>query len=394
MRYYQRRPWVPDKTSITLQECNVRKTAGHDEHPGKVLGSFGERTILSEIIMPRLALGKAGAEGIGDDCAEIAVPPAGHTILATIDPCPSPVVFELGDHDYWHYGRMTILINVSDLAAMGAKPIGILVSTVMPDDMLIKDYHRYLDGLVDASDEWDCPILGGNIKDGREFTSTGSAIGSAPADAILRRTGAQKGDKVCVVGRMGLFWAAVLQHLSPKQLKVSETSSIELHNALHRPTARLKEALILARSGLVTACMDASDGVGACLTELALKNGLDLVVDASRLVPDAAVDEIATQVPMDARKFMLAWGNWELVLTVRPNDVSAVERLAQVHNFPISIIGEMCDVGGTVWLSSEGKRGRLTNFASERFTGTSYFTHGLESYMRWLVDVPLTEDRL
>jgi thiamine monophosphate kinase len=91
---------------------------------------------------------------------------------------------------------------------------------------------------------------------------------------------------------------------------------------------------------------------------------------------------------------MLAWGNWELILTVRPGDVDALARLAQKHSFPMSVIGEMRDVGSGVWLSSEGKRGRLTNFASERFTGTSYFTQGLESYMRWLIDVPLTEEQL
>src|ERR1017187_9544218 len=145
-KYYQRRPWVPDKTSIPPQAGYISKSNSQEEQQSQVLGTLGERTILSDIIMPRIALGEAGADGIGDDCAEIAVPPAGHTILATTDPCPSPVAFVLGDHDYWHYGRMTVLINVSDLAAMGAKPIGILVSTVMPNDMLINDYQRFLDG--------------------------------------------------------------------------------------------------------------------------------------------------------------------------------------------------------------------------------------------------------
>jgi thiamine-monophosphate kinase len=350
------------------------------------LGSLGERAILEDIVIPRLSLSTWGVAGIGDDCAEIPVPPQDCTMLVTTDPCPRPLVFELADRDYWHYGNMTILINVSDLAAMGADPSGIVISTVMPNDMPVCDYIRYLDGLVEAADEWNCPIVGGNIKDGPEFTSTGTAFGTVEPGNIMRRTGAEPGDVVCVIGEMGLFWAAVLQQLTPAGIAVSAKSSAALRRALYRPVPRLLEGRLLAQSGVVTACMDASDGVGACLTELGARNSLDIVIDGDSLVPHTAVAEVAAQFGIDPRKLMLAWGNWELVCTVRPESAKLLRVLATEHGFPLSVIGTTCAGSGKVWAAVGGAQRQVANFASERFTRTSYFTHGLKSYMHWLID--------
>jgi len=361
---------------------------GRDE----LLGTLGERSILTNILIPRLAGSNAGSQAIGDDCAELLSPDPGYAFLATTDPCPTPVVFDLEDRDYWHYGRMTILINVSDLAAMGAVPQGILISTVMPNEMRVADYQRYLDGLIEAAAEWGCPIVGGNIKDGPEFTSTGTAFGTAPVTNIMRRTGARVGDVVCVAGRMGLFWAAVLQRLSHRDLRISPQSSADLKEALYRPIARLKEGLILADSGLVTACMDSSDGVGACLVELADKNCVDVTLDVDGLIPEQSVREVADELAIDPRKLLLAWGNWELVFTVAPDNLDALVDLAVSHDLPIAQIGRLSEGEGHVWLTEGLRRRPVNNFASERFTSLSYFTHGLKSYMQWLIEAPLTSE--
>jgi thiamine-monophosphate kinase len=259
--------------------------------------------------------------------------------------------------------------------------------------MLVSDYRRYLDGLVDAADEWNCPVLGGNIKDGPEFTSTGTAFGTVPKESIMRRKGARPGDRVCVVGHMGLFWAAVLQQMSTAEIAVSDSAGAAMRRALELPVARLREGRILAESGLVTACMDSSDGVAGCLTELALKNGLDVIIDGAALVPDPAVSEVASALSIDPRKLMLSWGNWELVLTVSPESADSIQRLADKHQFPLSFIGTTREGTGSVLLATGESLHQVTNFASERFTGTSYFTHGLRSYMELLIDAPLTEKK-
>ena len=224
------------------------------------------------------------------------------------------------------------------------------------------DYQRFLDGLVEAADEWRCPILGGNVKDGPEFTATGTAIGSVQADLILRRTGARPGDKICVIGHMGLFWAAALERLSSRRIRVSESSAEQLKHALYRPIPRNREAQILAQAGVVSSCTDASDGVGASLAKLADANGLDAIVDADRLVPDRRAVEVAEQLDIEPIRLALAWGNWELVCTVPAAAVDEAVRLSKVHEFPLKVVGGMIEGSGRVRMSSN-LRQTMTTFA-------------------------------
>ena len=71
--------------------------------------------------------------------------------LISTDPCPLPVSWMLGDKDYKHYGWYSLLINVSDIAAMGGHVKGIVLATVMSPEMPFKDYERFLKGVKEAS---------------------------------------------------------------------------------------------------------------------------------------------------------------------------------------------------------------------------------------------------
>src|SRR5436309_761620 len=108
------------------------------------LRDLGERRIVKELIAPRFPQSEDQMMGIGDDCAVIPMCSPDQVLVMTTDPCPTPVVCLIEREDYYHYGRLTALINVSDLAAMGAKPIGLLISTIMPEDMRVADYERFL----------------------------------------------------------------------------------------------------------------------------------------------------------------------------------------------------------------------------------------------------------
>lgn len=358
---------------------------------GATLSSLGERGILESVILPRVSRSKAGAHGIGDDCAELLSAELDEILLITTDPCPTPVVFELGDRDYWHFGWMTILINVSDLAAMGGAPVGIVVSTVMPEDQCVGDYDRFLEGLTAAADTWGCPILGGNIKDGPDFTATGTAMGTVSAQRVMRRIGAQSGDLVFVVGNMGLFWASVLAKVGRDDLELTADTRECLHEALHRPVARLAEGRVLSSLGVVSSCMDASDGVSGCLSEIARVNSLDIVIENDLFTPHSAVREVAEKLDTDFRKLMLSWGNWELVFTAPPSAHADIERLAKAHNMPVQVLGYTREGNGQVLLETDQKIYRMTDFSSQRFAATSYFTHGIKSFSTWLAEAPLVE---
>jgi thiamine-monophosphate kinase len=297
----------------------------------------------------------------------------------------------LGDPDFYHFGRLTVLINVSDLAAMGATPVAILVSTIMPEDMTVSDYRRFLDGVAEASEEWACPVVGGNIKDGAEFSASGSAVGSVPKDCLMLRTGARPGDRVMVVGEMGLFWAAVLHKLSGDPVPGEENAQL-LRRAESRPVARIREGIALGRSKLASACMDSSDGVIGCLRELAIKNAASIIVDSSRLTPHPAVRHAAAMAGIDPRKLMLSWGDWQLVFTAPPVHSAPIAELMTALGATCCDIGEVAEGPSDVFLVIEGRPSVLTNFASERFAPTSIFSHGLNAYVDFLRREPLTVD--
>ncbi|MBC8232176.1 thiamine-phosphate kinase [bacterium] len=354
----------------------------------QTLQDLGERKIVRELIAPRFPVMDANVIGIGDDCAVLPAPPPGQALVMTIDPCPTPVVCMVEPLDMYHYGRMTVLINVSDLAAMGARPLGILISTVMPEDMAVVDYERFLNGLAEASREWSCPVVGGNIKDGPSFTATGSAFGTVKMECVMRRTGAMPGDRVCVIGEMGLFWAAVLTRLVPN-LHLNASYQSILDDALYKPVARIQEGIALAEARGATACMDSSDGITGCLYELSSVNQVDIVVKAYSLRTHPAVSQVASHANIDARKLMFSWGDWELVCTVPPETYDEVKFLIESFGTPCYDIGEVREGTGKVWLEEKGQLGQLTNFASERFCGTSFFTHGLDAYLDFLRTQPL-----
>jgi thiamine-monophosphate kinase len=352
------------------------------------LGQLGERRIVEELVRPRFPSSNV-VVGIGDDCAVLPPAKPDELLVFTTDPCPVPVICLLGETDFYHYGRMTVLINISDLAAMGARPLGLLISTVMPEDMLIADYERFLDGAAEASAEWSCPVVGGNIKDGPSFTATGSALGAVRNDSVMLRTGARPGDRLLVIGEMGVFWAAVLRRMNPSITFDPEYDGL-LRQVWYRPIARIREGMALGESKLATSCMDSSDGVIGCLQELASKNSMDVIVEASLLHPHPVVESAASATAIDPRKLMLSWGDWQLVCTAPPARVRPIQALMKSLGTPCYEIAYLTEGDGRVLLHEENKRAVISNFASERFCATSFFTHGLDAYIEFLRKQPLT----
>jgi thiamine-monophosphate kinase len=347
------------------------------------LSDLGERRIIDELIKRRFLPNPTLILGIGDDCAVIPSPPPGHDSVFTIDPCPTPVICLIEPNDWYHYGWLTVLINVSDLAAMGAKPIGILISTVMPEDMLVSDYERFLEGVSDACHEWSCPVIGGNIKDGPEFSATGSAIGAVKKDLMLRRSGAKPGDRVCVIGEMGFFWAGVLTRLE-SDIKIDTTHKSSIDKALYKPQAKIKEGIALSQIKKATACMDSSDGITGCLYEIARVNEVDITINDASLIPNPAVKEVANLANIEPQKLMLSWGNWELIFTTPPEAFDEIKEKIESFGTPCTDIGYVHNGCGRVRYETSDSSGLLTNYASERFCKTSIFSHGLDAYISYL----------
>lgn len=353
-----------------------------------VLGDLGERRLLERVrTLLRPVDVRDVLVGIGDDCAVLRVPPD-ERLVVTTDPCPEPVVRILGESDHWTYGWYTLLISLSDLGAMGARPIGVLLAVEAPETQSVSDFDRFYTGVVDACRAFDCPVLGGNLKDGKRFSCVGTMLGLVKPDAILTRGAARPGDVVVVLGSMGRFWSAVLRRMFG--VSVGAVEDGRLDDQLRRPMPRVREGIVLASRGLSRCAMDSSDGLIACFYEIArASDGVDLEIDLERLAPDTTVRTMAEHARIDPMKLMLAWGDWQLVCTVRPQVVAELQDAMSELGCPTAVVGTVASGAGTVWGRRDDGVGVLNYVASERFAQSSYFSHGLESYLDVLRRTPL-----
>ena len=299
------------------------------------------------------------------------------SIVLSCDPCPEPIVCQFDyQNRYYHYGWMSVLINYSDLAAEGAEPLGVLLSTIMPESMEVDDYRQFLCGVRDACLAWGGDLLGGNIKDGPSFSVTGTAIGKKQKNKQrMTRTGINENDCICVVGEMGMFWLAVIQLLGGTKF---EELNEDVKKYLVAPFPKIKEGLILADSGYPVTCMDSSDGIIGCLYELAELNHVSILVEDSLLQPNDQLKKYCELSGIDYRNYMLAFGGWELVFSCRQEDVQHLQCLFRKNNTNFKVIGRAsCYEPGAVFLCQDEKLYRINNFSSTRFAPESMFTHGL-----------------
>ena len=213
------------------------------------------------------------AVGIGDDAAILRVP-RGDALLASVDTAIENRHFREDWLTPREVGYRAVTAALSDLAAMAAQPLGILLALALPERWSAQ-LPAIADGVADAVKTAGTSILGGNLAAAEHLSLTTTVLGSAFAP--LHRSGLRPDDAVYVTGRLGGPGAAV----------AAWNSGHRLHDA-HRqrfahPVARLREARWLADRG-ATAAIDISDGLAADLEHLAAASAVGLDIDLD-LVP-------------------------------------------------------------------------------------------------------------
>jgi thiamine-monophosphate kinase len=209
-------------------------------------------------------------------------------------------------------GRVAAVAALSDLAAVGAEPIGLLLSVALPRRDRERTQAAVARGVREVCAAMGTYVLGGDTSDGATLAVSGVGAGLVPADGVLTRLGARPGDTVFVSGPLGAGAA-----LAARRLLV--TSSHDDWEAEWRPLPRLREGRLLR--GVAAACMDTSDGLLATLDQLARLNRVAIRVTApaaALLAPAAARARDALALP--AFPFLAGQhGEYELAFTV-PGD--------------------------------------------------------------------------
>jgi thiamine-monophosphate kinase len=230
-------------------------------------------------------------------------------------------------------GWMTVMVNMSDLAAVGAQPLGILVSEVLPAGFPEQSLALLQQGIQDACDSCGTFVLGGDTNFGQQLMLTGCALGAVNDRRFLSRMGCQPGDILYSTGPLGVGNAFALSKLAG-----SSMADIE-----YKPTARLKESRSLP--GVASACMDTSDGVIATLDQLMRLNHVGFELDEgweSNLHPAAKELADAFRIPP---WLLLAGqhGEFELLFTVAEEREVELLRSAEKnhwHPLPLGFVTE------------------------------------------------------
>ncbi len=303
-----------------------------------------ERTLIQRLLAPIAT--HSAARGLLDDAA-VLTPPLGRDIVLTHDMLAEGIHFLTDDppHDIAH---KLVAVNLSDLAAMGARPLGLLLGlglSAREDETWLTAFTA---GLTQACARWSAPLLGGDTIAGLDKTVLGlTAIGQVAPGQALSRFGARPGDHLYVTGNIGDA-ALGLAVARGGHADASAETRATLLARYRRPQPRL--AFGAALIGLATACMDISDG---------------LLIDADRLTEASragATIELASlpisraAEALDADPLTLATGgdDYELLFAAPPTRATEVAALARKLATRVTRVGSVGERAGLTVLDPGG----------------------------------------
>lgn len=311
----------------------------------------GEFEIIARYFAP-LAAQSPGALGLRDDAAVLS-PPAGSDLVFTTDTIVAGVHF-LPDDPADQVARKLLRVNLSDLAAMGAEPLGYLLSFTLSrtaEEAWIADFAK---GLADDQARYGIALLGGDTTSSPGPTTLSlTAVGRVPEGRALRRGGAGADDVIFVSGTIGD--AALGLQVVLGQRAVSDAADRELLiDRYRRPRPRVALGRALLDRGLATAAVDVSDGLVADLGHLCDCSGLGAAVTAAH-VPLSPAAQRVVETDAGALTVALTGGDdYELLFTAPAGRAAEIGALAAELDLPLTRIGVMHAGEGVVVRDADG----------------------------------------
>jgi thiamine-monophosphate kinase len=303
-----------------------------------------------------------GETGIGDDAALLPVP-RGKIALST-DLLVEGTHFDLSYFLPEELGRRALSANLSDLAAMGARPLCYLVGLAAPPDTPVPFLDGVFRGMARAAREPGLRLLGGDTCRGDRIVISISIVGRTdPGKAVLRR-GARPGDLIYVTGEPG--WASLGLALLSRGGRPGKPSAWQ-REAMRRhlvPEARWREGIAAASCGAVSAMIDASDGLLPDLGHiLRASGGLGAVLDEEALPLSPLFRRAAASLGLSPAAAVLAGGeDYELVMTVRPSRASSFLRVSKAFPAGAARVGVVTARPGVFVRKADGTLKAASDF--------------------------------
>lgn len=282
------------------------------------------------------------ALGIGDDCALLALPP-GEQLAVSTDSLVAGVHFP-DPCDPFLLGQRALAVSASDLAGMGATPIGFTLALTLPaaDPAWLAEFARGLDAMAAGCD---LRLIGGDTTRG-PLSLTLTVFGRVPAGQALLRSGAQPGDLLCVGGELGDAAGALPLVLGERSSDSSGAAALLARYWSPQPQLALGQAL----RGLATAALDISDGLLADCGHIARASAVTLRIEQDRVPLSKALRLEAGEAA--ALQCALAGGDdYVLAFALPPAHLAAL----QGEGWPIHVIGTVEAGQGVQLVDAAGK---------------------------------------
>jgi thiamine-monophosphate kinase len=283
-----------------------------------------------------------------DDCAVIPIP-GGDDLVVGSD-------FVRGEHfklallgllSRAQVGYYLIGANVSDLAAMGAKPVGVTVTYRYTNDTTDEQHSEVMHGIVEACRDMGAPLLGGDSGEYHTSVLTATAIGVCPHGRALLRSRARAGDALFITGDVGVAGAALRYFSTMKPGSLPPETESALLAPWRRVTPATKQAAALVEERLSVCAIDTSDGLKTACRQLAASSRIDVIVREDQLPINPIVRQVAVLLGCDP--VSLTCGDsvdFRLLFSAPSNRRDALVKLFLKHNWPLFEIGRFVDCHG------------------------------------------------
>ena len=320
---------------------------------GKRLMNIGERKAI-ELIKGLLSQGNV-AVGIGDDCAALEL--GDDYLLVTTDMItvrthtPQATPKQIG----WHL----IAINLSDIACKGGKPLGVVTALGLPRETPIDFLKQLAKGMDLCAKTFGTAVIGGDTKESRELTLTGTAFGLVKKEAFMPRSGARPGDLVAMTGCLG---GAAAGHQALKR-GLKRPKAVK---ALLEPWPRVREGRALGEAHVVTSCIDISDGLSTSLHHLAGASKVGFSISYEMLRVHDEVQKVGFRDDKAIQNAVLHFGGeYELLMTLDPDKLSKASKALARFGTKLTVIGVVSRSG--ILIEKDGTAHPLENKGWEHF---------------------------
>jgi thiamine-monophosphate kinase len=287
-----------------------------------------------------------GALGLRDDAA-VLTPPPGCDIVLKTDPIIAGVHF-FADDPAETVARKALRVNLSDLAAKGAKPVGFLLALALPEGVQDEWLAAFARALGADADYYQCPLLGGDTdRTPGPLSVSIAAFGTVAHAGMVRRSGAKAGDRIIVSGTIGdaALGLKLRRAAQPSRCWVGLTDSERQHLLARYLVPEPRTGLAAGLSAHASAAMDISDGLAGDLAKLCRASAVSAEVDVTKIPLSQGVRSVLRADPRLITSVLTGGDDYEILCTLDNAQLEAFFAAAKSAGVAVSAIGDI--VAGT-----------------------------------------------